>query len=157
MADHSLVEKLEQHGYKLTMPRLKVLASVVGRDNNFTAEEICAELPGIGRATVYRTLKLLVENGLLCKLTLQDGSPRYSFSETGHHHHLVCVSCGSVKVFRQSMIEQVLSQLESSDNGTLVGHRIEVYVLCPTCQASGDGAADTDSTVRATTPPNLRN
>lgn len=136
MGIKDLIQTIEGHGYRLTAPRMKVLASISSTGRNFTAEEVCSDVPGVGRATVYRTLKLLTDNGLLCKLTLQDGSPRYSFSMAGHHHHLVCVGCGFVQEFRQSVIEQLLSQLEASKAGTILGHRIEVYVLCPACQVN---------------------
>ena len=129
-----LIKAIEDRGYRLTAPRMRVLASVGGMSGNFTAEEICADVVRVGRATVYRTLKLLVESGLVCKLTLQDGSQRYSFAMTGHQHHLVCITCGAIKEFRQSMIEHVLSQIEAPEAGVVVGHRIEVYVLCPSCQ-----------------------
>ena len=53
------------------------------------------------------TIKLLVEQGLLCKISLPDGSPRYMLTMSGHHHHLVCVSCGLVSEFHESEIEQL--------------------------------------------------
>lgn len=142
MTNNDLVTAIEDQGYRLTAPRLRVLKSIAGRDTNFTAEEVCADVPGVGRATVFRTLKLLVGRGLLCKMILHDGSPRYSFSMMGHHHHLVCVSCGAITEFRESEIEQLLSQLEVSKAGTIVGHRIEVYVVCPTCQVRYGGPVD---------------
>ncbi len=144
MTNTELVAAIERQGYRLTAPRLRVLDSIADRDANFTAEEVCADVPKVGRATVFRTLKLLVERGLLCKMTLQDGSPRYSFPMSGHHHHLVCVSCGSVTEFRESEIEQLLSQLEVSKAGTIVGHRIEVYVVCPTCQVRYGGPVNAE-------------
>ena len=137
-----LIGAIEGHGYRLTGPRRRVVESIASKEANFTAEELCAETSGVGRATVYRTLKLLVEHGLLCKMNLQDGSPRYSSPMSGHHHHLVCVSCGSVSEFRESEIEQLLSQLEVSKQGTIVGHRIEVYMVCPTCQTRFGGPAE---------------
>ena len=149
MTNNDLATAIEGQGYRLTAPRLRVLESIAGRDSNFTAEEVCADVPGVGRATVFRTLKLLVERGLLCKMILHDGSPRYSFPLTGHHHHLVCVSCGAITEFQESEIEQLLSQLGVSKAGTIVGHRIEVYVVCPTCQVRYGGPAKPELPISA--------
>ena len=137
-----LVGTMESRGYRLTGPRLRVLDIVSEKETNFTAEEVCSAVPTVGRATVFRTLKLLVENGLLCKMTLEDGSPRYNFPMTGHHHHLVCVSCRTVMEFTESEIEQLLAQLPTTRAGTIVGHRIEVYMVCQACQLRYGGPVE---------------
>ena len=131
-----ILDRIETGGYRATASRRRLLDAMVARGDGFTAEELVAEVKGLGRATVYRTVRLLVEQGLLCKLSLQDGASRYALStRIGHHHHLVCVRCSSVQEFRQSVIERVLMDLEAAETGTVVGHRIELYVLCPSCQA----------------------
>ena len=130
-----LLHKIEDSGYRPTASRQRILDALVAQAEGFTAEELVAQVQGLGRATVYRTLRLLIGQGLLCKLALQDGAPRYILSQMGHHHHMVCVRCGAVRDFRQSIIERVLKDLEATDGGSVVGHRIEVYVLCPVCQS----------------------
>ena len=131
-----ILDRIETGGHRPTASRRRVLDAVVARGDGFTAEELVAEVKGLGRATVYRTVRLLLKEGLLCKLSLQDGAPRYTLSQKlGHHHHLVCVGCGIVQEFRQSVIEQMLLNLEAGGAGAIMGHRIEVYVLCPSCQA----------------------
>ena len=132
---NEILERIETGGHRPTASRRRVLDAVVARGDGFTAEELVAEVNGLGRATVYRTVRLLLNEGLLCKLSLQDGAPRYTLSQKlGHHHHLVCVSCGVVQEFRQSVIEQMLMNLLAGGAGTIIGHRIEVYVLCSSCQ-----------------------
>ncbi len=134
-----ILERIETGGHRPTASRRRVLDAVVARGDGFTAEELVAEVKGLGRATVYRTVRLLLREGLLCKLSLQDGAPRYTLSQKlGHHHHLVCVGCGVVQEFRQSVIEQMLMQL--SGTGAIMGHRIEVYILCPSCQAKEESS-----------------
>ena len=130
-----ILDKIETGGHRATSSRRRLLDAVMARGEGFTAEELVAEVSGMGRATVYRTIRLLVQQGLLCKLSLQDGAPRYALStRPGHHHHIVCVRCGTVQEFRQSVVERVLMDLEATETGNIVGHRIEVYVLCPSCQ-----------------------
>lgn len=141
MDSQTLIDAIGGRHYRITLPRRRVIESIAGKDTNFTAEELHLELEGVGRATVYRTIKLLVEQGLLCKISLPDGSPRYMLTMSGHHHHMVCVSCGLVSEFHESEIEQLLAQWEASGRGSVVGHRIEVYVVCNSCQTRLGGPA----------------
>jgi Fe2+ or Zn2+ uptake regulation protein len=129
-----LVSELRDQGFKITSPRNVVIESVAGRDDNFTAEALAAELAPIGRATVYRTLKLLVDQGLVCRLVLGDGSVCYRVSHTAHHHHLVCVSCGATEDVDLSDVEDVLSRVREATEYDIVGHRLEVYGICPECK-----------------------
>lgn len=129
-----ILHRLKGRGYRLTESRRRLLDAVRTRSEGFTAEDLVSQVTGVGRATVYRTLRLLVEQGLLCKVTLQDGTPRYALAEIGHHHHLVCARCGSVREFQQSVIERVLRDLNLPHGNAVVGHRIEVYVLCAQCR-----------------------
>jgi Fe2+ or Zn2+ uptake regulation protein len=130
-----LVSELRDQGFKITSPRHVVIESVAGRDDNFTAEALAAELAPIGRATVYRTLKLLVDRGLVCRLVLGDGSVCYRVSHTAHHHHLVCMSCGATEDVDLSDVEDVLSKVREATEYDIVGHRLEVYGVCPECKA----------------------
>ena len=87
----------------------------------------------MGRATVYRTIKLLVEAGVVCKLALQDGAPKYSLARVEHHHHTICVGCGTVGEFRAVTIERLLRAIGDDISGEIVGHRIEFYITCQDC------------------------
>ena len=99
-------------------------------------------LPGLGRATIYRTLRLLVEAGILCKTAMPDGSPRYSLDDTHHHHHLVCVACGRIDEFRHPSVERMLRSLKAHAGSELIGHRLELYHRCAACREIGHGGAD---------------
>ena len=99
----------------------------------FSAEQVHEELPEVGRATIYRTIKLLVEAGVVCKLALPNGSPKYSLARFEHHHHTVCIRCGNVGEFRAATIERIVRALGSDIPGEILGHRIEVYICCEKC------------------------
>ena len=124
---------LEDLGFRLTGPRRRVADLLSGKDAAFGAEEVNAELPGVGRATVYRTIKLLVDAGVLCKTVMPDGAPRYSFDEARHHHHVICTSCGRVEEFRKPAVERLLREMAAEVPGHLLGHRVELYVTCADC------------------------
>ena len=124
---------LEDRGYRATGPRRDVVALLERKDEGFSAEEIIDELPGVGRATVYRTIKLLLEAGVICKLALPSGAPKYSLARVEHHHHTVCVQCGTVGEFRDVTIERLLRTIGDDISGEIVGHRMEFYITCQDC------------------------
>ncbi len=128
---------LEDRGYRSTAPRRAIIRVLDGKQEGFTAEEVVNELPEVGRATIFRTLKLLMEVGVICKLNLIDGAPRYSLSRVEHHHHTVCVKCGNVGEFRAATVERLLRTLGNDIPGNIVGHRIELYVTCDQCLEAG--------------------
>ncbi len=124
---------LEDRGYRSTAPRLAIIQILEGKQEGFTAEEIGNELPWVGRATIFRTIKLLMEVGVICKLNLMDGAPKYSMSRIEHHHHTVCVKCGNVGEFRAATIERLMRAIGDDIPGEIVGHRIELYITCNQC------------------------
>ena len=132
-----LLVALEDQGYRLTGPRRIVAGLLAQKDGAFSLEQVCAELPMVGRATVYRTVRLLLEAGVLCKTSLPSGEPRYSVDHSHHHHHIVCVKCGRVQEFRHASVERMLRSLGAEIPGELVGHRIELYINCQECIARG--------------------
>ena len=128
-----LLAIIEDSGHRVTEARRSIVALLNGKEDGFTAEQINRELSWVGRATVYRTLKLLINQGVLCKLFSHTGSPRYAVSKFGHHHHTICIKCGSVNEFRDSTVERLLKSIEQDIDGSIVGHRLELYVECPSC------------------------
>lgn len=126
---------LEDRGHRVTAPRLSVIRLLDRRPEGTSAEELAAALPGVGRATVYRTLKLLLETGVVCKLSTPGGA-KYSLARVGHHHHTVCVRCGTVGDFRDVTIERLFRAIGGDIAGEIVGHRIEVDIVCQACQAA---------------------
>lgn len=136
--DADLLAALEEQGCRITQPRRAIAAFIAGQRGAFSAEEVNTALPRMGRATVYRTLKLLVDSGALCKAVMPDGSPRYSLDDVRHHHHhLVCVACGRIGEFRHPAVERMLRAMRNEIDGELVGHRLELYRRCSACSEAG--------------------
>src|SRR5229473_2531587 len=107
----SVIQRMEEKGYRTTAPRLAVLAAAADEGDQFSADDIAHRLPRIGRATVFRTLKLLVEMDVLCRVLLDDGNLRYRWSRRGHHHHLVCTECGAVQDFTACDVADLVGEL----------------------------------------------
>ena len=127
---------LEDLGYRSTAPRRAIIRILERKHEGFTAEEIGRELPEVGRATIFRTIKLLLEAGVVCRLNLLDGAPRYSLSRIEHHHHTVCVRCGNVGEFRAATVERLMRAIGDDIPGDIVGHSIELYIICSPCLES---------------------
>jgi Fe2+ or Zn2+ uptake regulation protein len=129
-----LVGDLREQGFKITTPRYRVIEWLAARDGNFTAEELAGDLAAVGRATVYRTLKLLLDQGLVCKVVLGDGGVAYRMSHKVHHHHLVCLGCGATEDIGRCGVDDVIATVRDATDYDVVGHRIEIYGICPSCK-----------------------
>ncbi len=96
-------KRFRECGLKWTQTRQAIIDLLHSKKGHLSAEEIFIEVkklyPGIGLATVYRTLELLTELGILRKFDFKDGRARYEFiagKETVEHYHLVCRICGKI-------------------------------------------------------------
>ncbi|MBK9344267.1 MAG: transcriptional repressor [Dehalococcoidia bacterium] len=127
-------QRLETIGFRSTAPRRAVLSAIQNAPGPFTIEDLLAELPSVGRATVFRTIKLLQELELVCRVPLEDGTARYQLSEGGHHHHLVCRTCGAVAEFSDLEIDTRIQEQASTHGFALQGHSLELYGRCRDCR-----------------------
>ena len=127
-----LMQALDELDYRNTAPRREVAKAIAGRERHFAAEELVEQLPDVGRATVFRCLKLWEQTGMLCRVIV-DKSFRYQLSHQGHHHHLVCEECGSSEDLKNSDIEDKLQSAAKAHHFQMKGHWVEVYGRCRNC------------------------
>jgi Fe2+ or Zn2+ uptake regulation protein len=125
--------------WRLTPQRRAVLEVLESATDHPTAAEVFERVrvssPGIGPATVYRTLALLVANGLALELSLGDGgSSRYD-GNTDRHDHLLCTSCGAASDIQTPLPAQIVQQLTGSTGYTITHYDLQFLGLCPDCQA----------------------
>lgn len=71
---------------------------------------------------------------MMCRVPLEDGSVRYQLSEGGHHHHLVCRTCGSFTEFSDLELDTRIQQQANAHGFALQGHSLELYGLCRHCR-----------------------
>jgi Fur family transcriptional regulator, ferric uptake regulator len=92
--------------------------------------------PGVGQATVYRTMKLLTAAGLAVPRQFGDGQARYELAtEHDHHHdHLICTRCGSIVEFVNEQIEALQDSVAKQHGFVVSHHKMELYGVCPSCQ-----------------------
>lgn len=130
------IARLADTGHRLTATRRAVLDAIARSPRPFTIEELSARLPHIGRATVFRTVKLLSELDLVCRLPLEDGGVRYQRSGSGeHHHHLICGGCGAVSEFSDPELDDAIRRNAAVAGFALDAHSAELYGRCVSCHA----------------------
>jgi Fur family ferric uptake transcriptional regulator len=135
-----ILAALETAGYRLTTPRRALAALIASRPGHFTADELVGEARrqrlGVTRATAFRSLEVLTELGLVERLDMPSGEHAFVACDPGgHHHHIVCSSCGRSAEIHDSGIEALAARIARQTGYRLDGHRLELYGLCSTCNA----------------------
>jgi Fur family transcriptional regulator, ferric uptake regulator len=129
---------LERAGVRATRQRITVLAELMGERDDVTAQELHERLRGrgerLGLATVYRTLGLLAEEGVIDALSHRPGELCYRWCGDGHHHHLVCSSCHRVVELAHCELDPWLDRISQAHGFVTTGHRLEVSGLCAECR-----------------------
>ncbi len=128
--------KLEALGYRVTPSRRAVIATVLQQSGHFSVDDLLQRCRGAGRATVFRTMRLLTELDIVCRVLLEDGSLRYRVSRRGHHHHLVCVACGHVQDLDDCAVGDLVRELAAATAYEIEGHWLEFYGRCAACRGA---------------------
>lgn len=120
---------------RLTAQRRALLDLIADRKGSFTALDLFQEArrgsPGLGLATVYRTVELLRRTGSVRPL-VGEARPAYVRCEPGHHHHLVCLSCGAVEETELCGAPSP-SELQRRYGFRAEGHELDIYGTCARC------------------------
>lgn len=130
---------IAQKGLKSTRQRDIILEAFLSTDRHLSIEELYLKLrarnPGIGYATVYRTLKLFAEAGIASEIHFGDGQTRYEHvSEGEHHDHLVCTRCGTIVEFENETIEKLQDEVATQHGFLIETHKLELYGMCEKCR-----------------------
>lgn len=132
-----LLEKLfRDHGLRLTEPRKDIFTILNTSENPLTLGEILKASKLAERTSVYRTLQLFTSLGVVD--IIQIGfKQRYELAEPfkAHHHHLVCIKCGSlVDLERTPRLEKLVHKLAATHGYELTAHHVELQGICSHCQ-----------------------
>ncbi len=133
---------LKEKGYKLTPQRRAIVDIIIQNAGcHLTTEELYdlvkTDCPEIGLATVYRTVQLLEELGVVSKLDLNDGCYRYELvreDENHQHHHLICSQCGNVIEVQGDLLEVLEHEIESKYDFHIKNHSVKFYGTCRNCK-----------------------
>lgn len=131
MTTPSILAACEAHGLRLTDQRRTIARILDEATDHPDVEELhrraAEEDPGISIATVYRTVKLLEETGILDKHEFGDGRARYEPADRDHHDHLIDMNSGEVIEFVDPEIEALQEKIAERLGYRLKGHRLELY------------------------------
>lgn len=132
---------LKSKGYKLTAQRECILGIIIeNKDKHLTVDEIYKYVyeknRTIGIATVYRTILLFEELGVISKLIFDDRIIRYelsSFDEEHTHHHLICVKCNKIMEVKEDLLEELEKQVEDKYEFKILDHNLKILGICNKC------------------------
>jgi Fur family ferric uptake transcriptional regulator len=143
-AGAELIRALEDGGRRTTDARRAVAKLIASRDGAFETADLVADSRrrklGVARATIFRTLELLVSLGAVERLDLPNGEHSYVRCDSrGHHHHLVCTRCQRAVDLEGLGMTPIIAEVERRTGYQVDGHRVELFGLCPSCQAATSG------------------
>ncbi len=142
-AGDELLQSLKSHGYTLTAARRQICRTLAAAGGHVTADQLVdlvrQEAPQTGRMTVYRTLDLLCALGALRPVYQGTGAAHFILLHDGHHHHLVCTSCGQIIELDECLLNEVGETIGRRFQFDVQGHLLELFGLCGPCRDQGAG------------------
>lgn len=137
-----LQTQLNQQGMRLTRPRQVVMSILEETGRPLSPQTIHQRAlqtdETISLVSVYRTLDLLNELDLVCRVHGQDGCQGYVLSSPGHHHQLICRNCQKTVEFSGSTdLEPFIEAVEQQTGFLIDGHLLQLFGLCPECHKKG--------------------
>ena len=134
---------LQQQGLKLTNERAALVREIFATHYHFDADELLFRLKDAGvkisRATIYRTLELLVKCGMVRRVHLGEDHYHYeSVGQNSHHDHLICTTCGEVIEFHDPALEKLQLQICANKKFTPTFHNLQILGVCNDCRDRGE-------------------
>jgi Fur family ferric uptake transcriptional regulator len=133
-----LTEAVVNNGYRLTAARKAIIDALINCDGHISADDLAVLVrqtkPRVGRMTVYRTLDLLCELGVLRPIYQGTGAAHYILLGGGSHHHFVCIQCHAVIEFDDCSAGELMQRLAARFGFQVQSHLMEVYGLCANCR-----------------------
>lgn len=132
-ADGSIEARCKALGLRMTGPRKLIARVMAEADDHPDVEELHQRValldPKIALSTVYRTVRLLVEAGILEQHEFRDGRARYERASHDHHDHIIDIRTGAVIEFQSPEIEALQAQIAANLGFRIVGHRLQLFCM----------------------------
>jgi len=130
----TLQDHLKKNGLKKTRQRDVILTTLWDADKHITIDELLElaqeQIPGIGYATVYRSLKLFVRVGIVAERRFGEGQTQYEIVHDEHHDHIICTECGHIIEFEDELIERRQNEIAIQYGIEILSHRHEIFGRC---------------------------
>ncbi len=139
LAKENFTTYLKAGNYRITPERFVILGAVMNFDGHFDADELFFQMKTggqkVSRATVYNTLDLLQDCGLISKYRFGENHSRYekAFGRP-HHHHLICLSCGDIIEFVNDRIEKIQKEVSEANKFKVQTSTLQIFGICIKCQ-----------------------
>ncbi len=132
-------QDLKKAGLKATLPRLRILQILESSgQRHMSAEDVYKALlesgEDVGLATIYRVLTQFETAGLVTRHHFEGGHSVFELNQGTHHDHMMCVSCGKIEEFVDTVIEQRQQAIAKRLGYAMTDHSLYIYGLCPQCQ-----------------------
>lgn len=140
---HRFRQFLTDQGLKLTNERVALIEQIFSTHYHFEADELLLTMKErglkISRATVYRTLELLVKSGMVRRVHLGEDHYHYEHvTADSHHDHLICTTCGTVIEFNDDALERRQREICERKKFTPTFHNLQILGLCASCRRKGE-------------------
>ena len=136
-SDAVIIDTLRKNGYKATTQRIAICRFALHSRDHPTAQRIYGEVrkvhPTVSLATVYKTLQILTEHGMIQELDFPQSQARFD-SYVEPHINLVCQQCGNIQDFDDNAAREMVERVTAKAGFTRTGQRIDIYGLCKTCR-----------------------
>ncbi len=143
----TILTAFEEMGLRNTRPRRLLaerLAALAVTATDFSTDELWQALKQVdsrlGRATVYRTVEVLLTQGLLDRVEFADGTHRYRVCGGGHHHHITCTRCHRVVEIETCLPNDAFVAIAAKTHFALEGHALELFGRCEACRDDAEPA-----------------
>jgi Fur family peroxide stress response transcriptional regulator len=137
-SDASIIQALRGKGYKATPQRIAICRFALSSREHPSVQRIFAEVKEIhstvSLATVYKTLRILTELGLIQELDFSKGQARFD-SYVEPHVNLVCLRCGNIRDMEDPAAREMVARIAATAEFTRTGQRLDVYGICKTCRS----------------------
>jgi Fur family peroxide stress response transcriptional regulator len=143
LADHTqrfeiIVQKLKDHGLKITPQRLAILKILAKSEGHPSVEDIHAQLaddfPTMSLATIYKNVALLKSLGEVLELGFPDGSNRYDGNKPHPHPHVICLVCKKIVDPELESLDEMKKELERATHFIILNHRLDFFGICSSCR-----------------------
>jgi len=129
---------MAKRGLRSTEQRRIIIDTFFEQAEHVTIDELLDKVRSldarVGYATVYRTMKMLVDGGVVQEHKFGDGFTRYELAdEHAHHDHLICLECGSITEFEEPLIEELQDRIAARYGFAVHAHKHELYGICKKC------------------------
>jgi len=139
--DSSIIKTLRNSGYRATPQRIAISRYILSNHEHPTAQKAYLDVkethPTVSLATIYNTIKILKETGLILELNLDHGETIFD-PVTEPHAHLLCLRCGSISDWMDPIMLKLIDKVSDDTDVTVTGSIFELKGICDDCAKKGD-------------------